>query len=219
MKTVVITGASRGIGFATAKKFLDAGYKVIGTSTSGKVPIDSDNLIMFQLDLSSPESIQKAANDVKDKIESIDILINNAAMSSKKERELNVDVLRKILNVNVIGVVDFSERMIPLIKDGSHIINISSEYAVLSEEQEEDVIPSYKISKAALNMYTRVLAKKLKERKIIVSSLDPGWVKTDMGGKEAEREPEEVAEDIYNLAIRDDIETGQFWFKGEKRSW
>ena len=88
-----------------------------------------------------------------------------------------------------------------------------------SENMNDGYAPAYRISKAALNMYTHTRSKSLKEQNIILSSIDPGWVKTDMGGKEAQREPEEAAEDIYNLAIRDDIETGQFWRQGKKRSW
>jgi NAD(P)-dependent dehydrogenase (short-subunit alcohol dehydrogenase family) len=75
----------------------------------------------------------------------------------------------------------------------------------------------YKISKAALNMVTRCLAIRL-DGQITVSSVHPGWVKTDMGGDDADIEPEEAAEDIFTLA-NSQVETGQFWFKGEKFPW
>jgi NAD(P)-dependent dehydrogenase (short-subunit alcohol dehydrogenase family) len=79
--------------------------------------------------------------------------------------------------------------------------------------------PCYKISKCALNMYTRTLASRLNEDKITVSSVHPGWVRTEMGGEDADMSPEEAAAHIYELAIKPPKESGQFWFKGEKMSW
>ena len=78
--------------------------------------------------------------------------------------------------------------------------------------------PSYKISKAALNMYTRTLALRLKESDIIVSSVHPGWARTDMGGQDADISPEEAAEGIYGVATSKP-ETGQFWFRGKHLPW
>jgi NAD(P)-dependent dehydrogenase (short-subunit alcohol dehydrogenase family) len=80
--------------------------------------------------------------------------------------------------------------------------------------------PAYKISKCALNMYMRTLAARLKHEgtNIIVSSVHPGWVKTDMGGDEAPTTPEEAAENIYKLAVSRP-ETGQFWYNGKKYPW
>ncbi len=78
--------------------------------------------------------------------------------------------------------------------------------------------PDYKISKTALNMVTRILSVRLQNQDIIVSSVHPGWVKTDMGGSGADIEPEEAAEDIFKLATSRP-ESGQFWFRGEKFPW
>lgn len=86
-----------------------------------------------------------------------------------------------------------------------------------SKEPDDDEYPAYRISKTALNMYTRTLAVRLNGM-VTVSSVHPGWVKTDMGGSDADREPEEAAEDIFKLA-NSHVETGQFWFKGEKFPW
>ena len=80
------------------------------------------------------------------------------------------------------------------------------------------------MAKASLNMYTRFLAFRLKERNITVSSLDPGWVRTDMGfagageGAKPDREPSEPAAEIFQL-VTSKVETGQFWHKGHKREW
>ena len=220
MKNVLITGVSRGIGKALANKFLKEGYFVIGTSTTGKIDIKDNNIIAFKLDLSSSQNIQKCLDSIKKLNKKIDILINNAGIAPDKESNiLDVRELRKTLEVNLIGIIDFTEKIIPLINEGGHILNAASSAGSLSRshEADDDFYPAYRISKAALNMYTRALAIHLKN-KITVSSYHPGWVKTDMGGMEANIFPEEAASDIFNLAISK-VESGQFWFKGKKFDW
>ncbi|MDP2665744.1 MAG: SDR family NAD(P)-dependent oxidoreductase [bacterium] len=220
MKTVLITGASRGIGRALAKKFLDSGYFVIGTSTTGRIDIKNDDFKTFQLDLSKPESIEKCARDIAESGKKIDVLINNAGTVVEEEvgePAIVIDYLRKTLEVNLIGTVDFTEQIILLMNDGSQIINISSRAGSFGAKDYTLNYPSYRISKAGLNMVTKILAARLANN-IKVSSVHPGWVKTDMGGEEADIAPEEVAEDLFKL-VNSDIETGQFWYKGEKFPW
>lgn len=220
MKTVLITGISRGIGQALAKRFLGNGDFVVGTSTSGAAGLKSGNLVVLQLDLAKPESIERCSKDIADLNKEIDILINNAGIVIEEEVEsatIVPDYVRKTLEVNLIGTIDFTECIIPLMNEGGHIVNISSRAGSLSHIDYTLNYPAYRISKAALNMATRILAVRL-SGKVTVSSVHPGWVKTDMGGEEADLAPEEAAADIYELA-NSKIETGQFWFKGEKFPW
>lgn len=218
MKTIVITGASRGIGKALAERFLKNGDFVIGTSTSGTSPIEHERLLMLQLDLANPESIEACTKSIIDSGKTIDILINNAGTWSGIEDDpiIYLDILRKTLEVNLFGAVDFTERLIPILNEGGHIVNVSSRAGSMTNTNHSNY-PDYKISKAALNMVTRCLAIRL-EGRITVSSVHPGWVKTDMGGSDADIEPAEAAEDIFTLA-NSKPETGQFWFKGEKFPW
>jgi len=225
MKTVLITGISKGIGLALAKKFLKEGFEVIGTIYTGKSPENNPNLSVFKLDLSSPESIAHCAKEIISTGKRVDMLINNAgALFDEDDTSVIVEKLRKTLEVNLIGTIDFTERIIPLINPGGHIVSVSSTAGSLelaghaSASHFPRHYPSYKISKAALNMYTRTLAIRLKPEKITVSSVHPGWVKTDMGGKDADMTTEEAANGIYNTAVSHP-ETGQFWFKGEKMPW
>jgi NAD(P)-dependent dehydrogenase (short-subunit alcohol dehydrogenase family) len=227
MKTVLITGINRGIGKALTEKFLAEGYGVFGTSQSGTVDYSHNNLKVFQLDLTSSESIARCSNEIVKSGEKNDILINNAGvLSDEDETRVIVEKLRGTLEVNLIGTIDFTERIIPAMNRDGHIVNISSQAGSL---QEMDRIlnsrypyhyPAYKISKCALNMYARTLAVRLKHEgaDIIVSSAHPGWVKTNIGGEEAPMPPAEAAEDIYKLAISKP-ESGQFWFKGKKCPW
>ncbi len=230
-KTILITGISRGIGKALAEKFLREGYSVIGTSQTGSVDFTHEHLKIFQLDLSSTKSIKKCVENITVFLNSsdnkIDILINNAGtLLDEDETAVVIDMLRQTLEVNLIGTIDFTEQMISLIQNDGHILNIASSAGSLAETVHVEEshhpyhYPAYKISKAALNMYTRTLAVRLKHEgnNITVSSVHPGWVKTDMGGDDAPMLPEQSAEHIYTLALSKP-ETGQFWFKGQKYPW
>ncbi|MEN9405646.1 MAG: hypothetical protein RLY47_605 [Candidatus Parcubacteria bacterium] len=220
MKTIFITGVSRGIGKAVAQRFLDAGDVVVGTLMSGAADWSHENLTMIQLDLSNPESISKCAETFRALDKKIDILINNAGvLFDRKLNRVDVEILRKTLEVNVIGTIDLTEHMLPFLGGGAHILNISSSAGSLarSKESDDDEYPAYRISKTALNMYTRALAVRLVGT-VTVSSVHPGWVKTDMGGSDGDMEPKEAAEHIFKLAYTP-VETGQFWFKGEKFPW
>ncbi|MEQ1500389.1 MAG: SDR family NAD(P)-dependent oxidoreductase, partial [Parcubacteria group bacterium] len=113
MKILLITGASRGIGRATAQKFLDMGDFVIGTSTSGESALKHDNLVMVKLDLSKSESIKECVKNIEKLGKKIDILINNAGINVEdwEETVLDVSRLRETLEVNLIGMVDFTEQI------------------------------------------------------------------------------------------------------------
>lgn len=223
MKTALVTGASRGIGFAIAQKFLSEGYFVIGTSKAGATKINSENFISFSLDLSSKESIEETSQAIINAGYHIDVLVNNAGVLHEKGNPVKIEMetLRSTLEVNLFGTIDFTEHLLPLLNNGAYVVNISSQMASFQTfslgERSAGSYPSYRISKAALNMYTHALSGRLGEKATILS-IDPGWVKTDMGGPLAERYPEEVAEDIYSLVNRK-IETGKFWHKGEIREW
>lgn len=196
---------------------------MIGTYLSSTPPSDID-AEWYHLDLSSPENIAKCVAEISRSEKKIDILVNNAGVLLDEE-ETNVipEKLRKTLEVNLIGTIDFTERIIPLVNNDGHIINISSSAGSLGMADGTNShyprhYPSYKISKTALNMYTRTLAVRLKDAGIVVSSVHPGWVRTDMGGQEADISPEEAAEGIYYIAVSHP-KTGQFWFKDERMPW
>ena len=223
MKTALITGISRGIGEALAKKFLEEGYRVFGTSLSGKSTISDENFSVHQLDLASSESIKNCVEQIAKTGVKIDILINNAGvLLDEEETVVDLDKLRKTLEVNLIGTIDLTEQIIPLISEKGHVINLSSTAGSLGRADTSSHYPhhypAYKISKTALNMYTKTLAIRLKSKDIIVSSVHPGWVRTDMGGEEADISPEESAQGIFNLAASRPA-TGQFWFNGDRLPW
>lgn len=223
MKTVLITGIGKGIGQALKEKFLSEGWLVLGTYHNNK-PSTTENFLSFPLDLSLSQSILECAKAIQETGKKTSILINNAGvLIDEGEVSVVVEKLRETLEVNLIGTIDFTEQILPLVENGGHIVNISStagslELAINGPTHYPKHYPAYKISKAALNMYTRTLAVRMKERNVSVSSVHPGWVKTEMGGEEADITPALAAKDIYEFAITHP-ETGSFWFKSEKIAW
>ncbi|MFZ1075725.1 MAG: SDR family NAD(P)-dependent oxidoreductase [Minisyncoccia bacterium] len=226
MKNVLITGISRGIGKALAQAFLEKGFFVIGTSKTGSVDFAHENLSVVPLDLSSVESIDACAKSIQALNKNIDILINNAGvMLDEEETTLIPEKLRATLEVNLIGTAAFTEKILSDMASDGHIIFISSRAGSLDctghlLDHYPLHYPAYKISKAALNMYMRTLAIRLQKggSGLIVSSVHPGWVKTDIGGEEADITPEEAAKNISEFAVTSP-ESGFFWFNGEKLPW
>lgn len=222
MKTVLITGVDKGIGRALMEKFLAEGFFVIGTFFKER-PESQERLKDFALDLGKPESIASCVTAIANFGRRLDILVNNAGiLVDEEETQVVVEKLRKTLEVNLIGTIDFTQRLLPLMSEEAHIVNVSSTAGSLELVGKVSHFmghyPAYKISKAALNMYTRTLALELSDRGIVVSSVHPGWTKTDMGGQDADLTPEQAAQGIYKTVVSHP-ESGGFWFAGERLPW
>ena len=219
MKNILISGTSRGIGRATAEMFLKNGWKVFGTSTTGEMPFSDPNLTSFQLDLSDLHSIENFKKSFG--TTGIDVLLNDAGigLDETEAPPIVIDVLRKDLEVNLFGTIQFTESVLENINPGGKIISISSMMAALNQDFEYGD-PSYRISKAALNMFVINLARdpRIKDKNISVCSFDPGWVQTDMGGPQAPRKPEEPAQELYDLATKG-FENGKFYQGTSIRDW
>lgn len=223
MRTVLITGASKGIGKAEAQKFLAEGFRVFGTSTTGKVDYSHKNLRILPLDLRSSESIAACASAIAKTRTLFDVVINNAGVLLDDEDTVLIpEKLRATLEVNLIGTAEFTERILPSVKKEGIIVMTSSTAGSLGLAEAADHYPlhypAYKISKAALNMYMRTLARRVRDTGPVVISVHPGWVKTDMGGEEADTTPEEAAEGIYHTIVSQP-KNGDFLFRGQHIPW
>lgn len=219
MKNVIVTGCSRGIGLAIAEVLLANGYTVWGTSNTGKHVLTHANFKGFSLQLDNDSSIVALKEHLKD----VEIwgLVNNAAILLEAWGNSKVDMsqLRKTFEVNVFGTIALTEAVLPAMTGGGHIVNISSGWGTFSDAGFDEFVPHYKMSKATLNMYTKLLAKRVVDEQIVVSAYDPGWVKTDMGGQAATDLPEEVATDVLRLIEDKQAKSGQLWYKGKPRDW
>lgn len=217
MRIAVITGANRGIGRALAEKFLQSSYFVIGTSREGIADFSHGNLLMLPLDLADAESRAACARKIIARAQSIDVLINNAGIFDERDEGplVNIEALRATLEVNLIGTIDFTERVVSVLAGGGHLVNVSSRRGSCGYTK-DTLYPGYSISKAGLNLYTRKLAARLGDQ-VTVSCVHPGQVKTDMN-PEGTEDPVDAAEAIYQI-IETRVPTGHFWNHGEEFPW
>lgn len=212
-QTVLITGASKGIGYALTKILLAENFHVIGTSRTGKIlDIKNKNFYPLQLNLSDKESIEKASNEIKAKYKSVDILINNAGIGPDLDTFLpELASFEQTFQVNVTGTVFFTESIINIIPNQGKIINISSEMGALTICERTDSV-AYRMSKSALNMYTKILTNRLRDT-VKVAAVHPGWVKTTIAEDNiinGRLTAEESASKIFNF-INTDFKTGSYW--------
>jgi NAD(P)-dependent dehydrogenase (short-subunit alcohol dehydrogenase family) len=210
VKKILITGANRGIGFETARQLGKKGYHICLSGRDGKKMSDAlDDLRrqgisaeMILIDVSSGESILRAAEIMSAKNVSFDVIINNAGILLKEDRSLHQidqDALNTTLNTNAFGPLRVVRAFLPLMNKPGRIINISSSGGSMSEPV-GGWSPAYCASKTLLNAFTRHLAYEFTEKKISVNAVCPGWVRTDMGGKSAPRSVEQGAETPVWLA-------------------
>jgi len=202
---VMITGASRGLGFSMAKNALERGYEVIATYRGDQKDLKSiatDKLFPLEMDVTDADSVLRAAAAVQTKFEYIDCLISNAAILLGRYHfveTVDIEDIRQCMEVNVYGALRVIQAFIPFVyksKNGT-FINISSESGGLINTRQDDY--PYCISKAAFNMISEKMHKYLLEKSISVFAVHPGWMHTDMGGERAPLDPNEVAGNILDL--------------------
>ncbi len=212
-KTILITGASRGIGFALSQQFLDNGYTVIGTSRTGEIEnLSHPNFTVLELDLSKEATIVNFNKLIENRNIKIDFLINNAAIGPDLDT-LNPEIesFKQTFDVNVTGTVFFTELVYKHIKLGGKIINISSKMGSIELCKGNDSI-AYRMSKTALNMYSKILTNRLLDKQT-VATIHPGWVRTTIAKDNivnGKLSSNESAIKIFNF-VTTNFETGIFW--------
>jgi len=212
-KTILITGASRGIGFALAQQFLNNGYSVIGTSRTGEIEnLSHPNFTVLELDLSKEATIINFGKLIENSNIKIDYLINNAAIGPDLDT-LNPEIesFKQTFDVNVTGTVFFTELVYKHVKLGGKIINISSKMGSIGLCERTDSV-AYSMSKTALNMYSKILTNRLLGKQT-VATIHPGWVRTTIAKDNivnGKLSSDESAIKIFNF-VTNNFETGIFW--------
>lgn len=210
-KTILLSGVSRGIGRALAELFLDHGYTVVGVCRTMELPIQHPNFTAFTVDLSDLVSVKSLSQQLAALNIPIDMLINNAGIGPDLGTRFPEETTWKdTFDVNVTGTAFLTEQCIPLLSNGATIINISSKMGSIEACAGSDA-PAYRISKAALNMYTKILANRYAGI-YKVAAVHPGWVRTTIakGNSNGPLSPQESAAGIYNF-ITSDFRSGIFW--------
>ncbi|MBX3376489.1 MAG: SDR family oxidoreductase [Phycisphaeraceae bacterium] len=197
MGVVLITGANRGIGLELARQMAARGRKVIGTARRPEEAAELQKVAkVIALDVADEASVEGMAREVGD--EAVDVLFNNAGVSSKspKLEVCTKEELTRVLAINSIGPVLVTKALLGNVRKGERklVVNVTSQLGSIARNEGGSY--GYRASKAALNMFTSCMAKEHKDVTFI--AMHPGWVQTDMGGKNA---PLKVEESVSSMLL------------------
>jgi NAD(P)-dependent dehydrogenase (short-subunit alcohol dehydrogenase family) len=228
-KIIVVTGANRGIGFEIVRMLAKQGHEVVltardaqkGKEAQEKLAAQALKVHFIQLDVTNENDINRLKEYVEENFQRLDVLINNAGILVGNENSLNVSKQSVLshLETNFLGPFLLSQRLIPVLRksDEGRIINFSTSMARLSAPGPGTA--AYRFSKVAVNGLTAMMAADLSDTNIKINSMDPGWVKTDMGGAGAGRSVSEGADTAVWLATTDQIPSGKFFRDRKVLDW
>lgn len=231
MKIALVTGANRGLGLETSRQLAKKGFKVyLGARDLDKGLKAKDALVKegldveaIALDVTKSSTIKEAASRVKKEAGRLDVLVNNAGVmldggeGSNTAMKVDPLIVLRTMEVNLAGPLKMAQAFVPLMGEGGRIVNVSSGMGAISEM--EGGWAGYRTSKAALNALTKILSVELREAKISVNSVCPGWVRTDLGGEKAPKSPEEGVESAVWLATMDSPPSGKFFRDKKEINW
>lgn len=230
---IVVTGASRGIGLAYCRRWVGEGRRVFGLArdpggSDGLTDLARSNperLTRVTCDVTDEASIRSAADSVGDAVEGIEILVNNAGVMGDRSKleALDMDELHRVFDVNAVGPLRVTRAFLPLLRRGREprrLIHMTSLMGSIDDNRSGGVYP-YRMSKCALNMASRSLARDLEGERIASVVLHPGWVRTDMGGPSARVSTEEAVRSLAATIDSIDMDdTGRFYDRdGESLPW
>jgi NAD(P)-dependent dehydrogenase (short-subunit alcohol dehydrogenase family) len=230
-KTAIVTGANRGIGLEIARQLVKEGIRVVMGSRD---PVKGERAcaglaagelaVSHALDVADTRSVQRFVGFVEREFGAPAILVNNAGTYPEAREAGVVDVKtslwRETFETNLFGAVRMCREVVPLMQRVAYgrIVNISSGLGQLSQMGAGS--PAYRVSKAAVNALTATLSAEVKGQGILVNSMSPGWVRTDMGGPDAPRGVEEGAETAVWLALLPSTgPTGKFFRDRKPIPW
>jgi NAD(P)-dependent dehydrogenase (short-subunit alcohol dehydrogenase family) len=224
----LISGGNRGIGLEIVRLLAEKGITVILGSRNeeeGRAAAEGlfGDVIVRQLDVADAESVDHLTSSIEEEFGRLDVLVNNAGILNDEDQrgvDADLDGVREALEANLFGAWRLCEAFIPLMQRHGYgrIVNISSGLGALEEMGGGS--PAYRVSKAALNALTRILASELEGSGILVNSVSPGWVQTDMGGSEASRSVEEGADTpVWAVTLPNDGPTGGFFRDRQQIPW
>ena len=224
----VVTGANRGIGLEVVRQLAALDYTVVlGSRDEDKgrraaEGMDRERVIPGRLDVTDPDSIEALRAWIQSEYGVLDVLVNNAAVDydvDQRAGTADMDRMRRAVETNVYGPWRMARALLPLVRKSSRgrIVNVSSESGSLAGMSGS--APVYSMTKAALNAFTRQLAADLKGDGILVNSICPGWVATEMGGAGGRPVTDGAASVVWAVTIPDDGPTGGFFRDGKPLPW
>ncbi|WP_243040656.1 SDR family oxidoreductase [Dyella sedimenti] len=192
-RVALVSGANRGLGFEVARQLAAEGITVLlgarqpslGDKAARQLRREGGTVMVAKLDVTSTQDARELAARIEGEYGRLDILVNNAGAffdTGHQASTADLDLVRQALETNLLGAWQLTEAMLPLMRrhDYGRIVNVSSGCGAIGSEGID--CPAYRVSKAALNSHTRLLATELAGSGILVNAVCPGWVATDMGG-------------------------------------
>ncbi|MFP4644617.1 MAG: SDR family oxidoreductase [Spirochaetales bacterium] len=232
METICITGASRGIGLGFARAYLDAGSRVfacVRNPNAEQLQLLAssypDRLEIIEVDVSNGESVDRGCAEVRRRADTLDILINNAGIAPEPNEtsidDVDEEAIRRVFNVNTLGPVRVTKALFPLLRRSKNgrVVMIGSSAGSIAMQGGGRGVP-YCVSKAALNMLTRLLYFHCRDEGVAITSLHPGWVRTDMGGDRGNLSVEESVSQMRKQISALNAESPVYMdYKGEAMPW
>lgn len=204
---IIITGTSRGIGLQTALLFAEQGHQVLALSRNSNTQIlKNPNITFLSVDLVNQNDLQKVSDFIADTWQKVDVLIHNAgAIVNKPFEQITTEEFEYVYRVNVFGVASLTKIVLPFLKQGAHVVTISSMGGIQGSVKFPG-LSAYSSSKAAVITLTELLAEEYKDSGIAFNALALGAVQTEMldeafPGYKANTEPYEIAKYIANFAL------------------
>lgn len=230
-KVAIVTGGNRGIGLEIGRQLARRGLRVLltardrsrGQESAAALRDEGLDVDFQRLDVTDQTSVRRLVKDVADHLGRADVLVNNAAIYVDRGHsavEVDLALVRQTMETNFYGPLRLCRLFVPLMQRHGYgrVVNVSSRMGSLHHMGGRSL--AYRTSKTALNALTRVLAAELRGSNILVNSVDPGWVRTDMGGVHATRSVEEGADTAVWLAtLPDDGPTGGFFRDRQPAEW
>lgn len=224
-RVVVVTGANRGLGREVARQCAARGDTVVLGSrdlAAGRQAAREVGAVPMVLDVTDPDGLAAAAQEVERAVGHVDVLVNNAAVhydTGQDAVDVDLAVVREALETNVLGAWQATLAFLPLLRRSAHprVVMVSSEGGSLASMG--GGTPAYSVSKAALNALTRVLAGDLRQDGVLVNAVCPGWTATDMGGPGGRPVPEGARSVLWAVDLLDGGPTGTFTRDGHPLRW
>ena len=227
-RVALVSGGNRGIGLEIVRQLAERGLTVVLGSRDGEQGRAAaaglaGGVVVRQLDVADPECVDRLSRSVEEEFGRLDVLVNNAGITNDEgQRGVDADLerVREALETNLLGAWRLCEVAIPFMRRHGYgrIVNISTGMAAL--EDMGGGSPGYRVSKTGLNALTRILASELRGSGILVNSVEPGWVQTDMGGSRAPRPVEEGAEGaVWAATLPNNGPTGGFFRDRRPIAW
>ncbi|TMD71647.1 MAG: SDR family oxidoreductase [Chloroflexi bacterium] len=228
-RVAIVTGANRGIGLEVTRQLADLGYTVVlgsrdlgkGEAAAKKLQV-GDRVMARRLDVTEQSTIDRLRDEIATTFGSVHVLVNNAAIhydTWENAADADLRTVQEALDTNLFGAWRMCQAFIPLLRKSKHgrIVNVSSEAGSLASMGAG--APAYAVSKVALNALTRMLAAELRRDRILINSVCPGWVATDMGGPGGRPVREGAASIVWAVELPDGGPTGGFFRDGRPVPW